>query len=117
MLRRKKLPQETINFWVNPIVYGLKVLDDMLNRIEFFRQNPQYRCAVMEQLVHSKLAQLFKASLELSTTEIYTAIQDEFGKNLGLHDVLISWLVTDLIMQQKIFVADRQRIDELEKNF
>ena len=40
MLRRKKLPQETINFWLSPIVYGLKILDDMLSKIEFFRRNP-----------------------------------------------------------------------------
>ena len=115
LLHREKSPQETINFWLSPLVVGLKTLDEMLGKIEFFRQNPQYRCALLEQLVHSKLERLFEASLELSPTEIYEAIKFEFVEHLGAQDVLVAWILTDLIVQQKIFVADRKRIAELER--
>ena len=114
ILRKEKTPQETINFWLSPIVDGIKVFDGMLGKINFFLENPQYRCAVLEQLVHSKMERLFGASLELSTPEIYATIKNNFGDKLGNHDVLISWLLADLITQQKIFVADRKKIAELE---
>ena len=103
VLRKERTPQETINFWMTPIVRGIKTLDEFMSRIEFFRQNVQYRCAVLEFFVHSKTAQVFGSSLSLTLPEIFSAIENEFGSSLGEHDVLISWLLTDLIAQQKIF--------------
>ena len=106
--RRERTPQETINFWLNPIIFGIKTLDNFMSRIEFFQHNVQYRCAVLEFFVHTKTAQVFKSSLNLSLPEIYAAINDNFGKLLGEHDVLISWLLTDLIIQQKNFAQLKQ---------
>ena len=104
VMRKNRSPQEILNFWINPIIFGIKTLDNFMNQIEFFQKNPQYRCAVLEFFVHSKVAQIFEASLNLSIPEIYASIENEFGKSLGEHDVLISWLLTDLIIQQKNFV-------------
>ena len=53
--------------------------------------------------------------LELSPLEIYEAIKNEFGKHLGDQDILVAWILVDLIIQQKILVVDQKRIDELEK--
>ena len=103
VLHRERTPQETVNFWMTPIVCGIKTLDELMGRIEFFRRNVQYRCAVLEFFVHSKTAQVFGSSLSLTLPEIFSAIEKEFGSSLGEHDVLISWLLADLIAQQKIF--------------
>ena len=103
VMRRERTPQETLNFWLNPIIFGIKTLDKFMSRIEFFRRNVQYRCAVLEFFVHTKTAQVFESSLNLSPPEIFSAIKNEFGESLGEHDVLISWLLADLITQQKIF--------------
>ena len=103
VMRRERTPQDTLNFWLNPIIFGIKTLDKFMSRIEFFRRNVQYRCAVLEFFVHTKTAQVFESSLNLSLAEIFSAIENEFGKSLGEQDVLISWLLTDLITQQKIF--------------
>ena len=104
VLRRERTAQETLAFWMKPIVRGTKLLDDLMERIEFFRRNVQYRCAVLEFFVHTKTAQVFESSLNLSPPEIFSAIKNEFGESLGEHDVLISWLLADLITQQIIFV-------------
>ena len=104
VLRKERTPQEILNFWLNPIIFGIKTLDEFMCRIEFFRKNLQYRCAVLEVFVHSKTAQVFESTLNLSLAEIFAAIETNFSETLGEHDVLISWLLTDLIMQQKIFV-------------
>ena len=102
--RKKRTPQETLKFWLNPIIRGTKTLDDFMSRHEFFKRNAQYRCAVLEFFVHSKTAQIFESSLNLSLPEIFSTTENEFGLLLGEHGVLISWLLTDLITQQKIFV-------------
>ena len=99
VMRKNRTPQETLTFWMTPIVRGTKLLDEYMRRIEFFRRNVQYRCAVLEFFVHTRMAQVFDSSLNLSLPEIFSAIEKEFGE----HDVLISWLLTDLITQQKIF--------------
>lgn len=103
VMRRERTPQETLTFWLNPIIFGIKTLDKFMSRIEFFRRNVQYRCAVLEFFVHTKTAQVFESSLNLSLPEIFSVVENEFGKSLGEQDVLISWLLTDLITQQKIF--------------
>lgn len=102
-MRKERTAQETINFWLNPIIFGLKTLNNFMSKIEFFQRNVQYRCAVLEFFVHSKIAQVFYSSLNLSLPEIYTAVNNKFCESLGEHDVLISWLLTDLIIQQKNF--------------
>ena len=103
VLRKERVAKETLTFWLKSIIFGIKTLDKFMSRIEFFQQNVQYRCAMLEFFVHTKTAQVFESSLDLSLPEIYSAIENEFGKSLGEHDVLISWLLTDLITQQKIF--------------
>ena len=109
VMHRERNPKELMTFWLRPIVLGLKTFDEFMNRIEFFRRNVQYRCAVLEFFVHTRVARVFDSSLNLSPPEIFSAINDEFGKSLGEHDVLISWLLADLITQQKIFAQLKMR--------
>ena len=110
-MHKERTPQETLSFWLNPIIFGIKTLNEIMSRIEFFKQNVQYRCAVLEFFVHTKTAQVFESSLNLSLPEIFSAIENEFGKSLGERDVLISWLLTDLIIQQKNFAQLKIRED------
>ena len=111
--RIKRTPQQVINFWLNPLINGLKFLDDLMSRQEFFRQNPQYRCALLENFVHTRLSCIFEASLEMKLSDTYDAIKTEFEKNLGEWDVLISFLLADLIEQQKVFVRMQNQISKL----
>ena len=113
--RSPRQPQNQLKVWLNPIVFGLKHLDKFMSRLEFFRQNPQYRYAVLENFVHCKIGTIFRPSLEVAPAEAYDVIKNEFGKNLGEWDVLISFLLADLIEQQKIFVKNQERIAELEQ--
>lgn len=115
VMRRERSPQEMLRFWLQPIVFGIKTLDDFIGKLEFFRRHIEYRCAVLEFFVHSKLAQVVTVTEKLTLPEIYAAIKNSFGDSLGGHDVLISWLLADLIMQQNVFVDNRRRIAELEK--
>mgnify|MGYP002623800145 CR=1 FL=1 len=113
--RIERTPSQTINFWINPLIKGLKTLDNLMNKTDFFKQNPQYRCALLENFVHTRLSCLFEASRKTKMPAIYGAIKEEFGEIFGEHDVLLSILLADLIEQQKIFMRLQERITELEK--
>ena len=104
MSRSQRTPAQEINFWLNPLINGLKIFDDLMGKIEFFWKNPQYRCALLENFIHTRFSCLFEASCKLQLPEIYAAIRKEFGKKFGENDVLLSFLLADLIEQQKIFV-------------
>ena len=115
IIRQDRTAEQGIKFWLNPIIFGIHALDRLMNRIEFFQQNPQYRCAILENFVHARLGSAFDLSSELQLPEIYATIREEFGKNFGENDVLVSFLLADLIQQQKVFVGMLERIAELEK--
>ncbi|MBE8955105.1 MAG: glycosyltransferase [Quinella sp. 2Q5] len=107
-LRTERTPRQTLTLWLDPLVRGIKILDDFMGGLEFFRRNVQYRCAVLEFFAHTKMARVYGSSLQLPLHEIYTAVNETFGKSSDGQGVLISWLLTDLIAQQKIFVANQR---------
>lgn len=107
MLNKMKTPQETLHFWINPIIFGLNTLDKFMGQIEFFRRNTQYRCAVLKVFVYTKMSQTL--NLNLSLSEIYEAINKEFGESLGQYAVLISWLLADSIVDKKIFYQTKNK--------
>ena len=51
VMRRERSPQEVLEFWLQPIVFGIKTLDDFMGKFEFFRRHIDYRCAVLEFFV------------------------------------------------------------------
>ena len=116
IMRKSRSPLQEINFWLNPLINGLKILDDLMGKFEFFKQNPKYRCALLENFVHMVIVGTLEPSFQNPLPTIYDSIKKEFGNKFGEHDVLISFLLTDLIAQQKIFAEMQERIAELEKN-
>ena len=92
VMRKERSPQQQLNFWLNPVLFGLKSLDDMMSSIEYFQKNPKQRYAVLKRLVKGKLNLSFRDVRELSTYEVYAAIKEKFGEKLGDCDVLISAL-------------------------
>ena len=116
IMRKKRSSLQDINFWLNPVIFGLNSLDRLMDKLEFFNQNPQYRYAILENFAHVALGSLFESSLQSSPFQIYESIKQNYGKKFGEYGSLISFLLADLIEQQKIFVRMQEQIAELEKN-
>lgn len=114
IMRVKRTPEQEINFWLNPVILGIKIIENMLSKIAFFRQNPLYFYAILDHFVHYQLHALFNSSLKLTPNEIYTTINEKFEKNSEDYKALISFLFADLITQQKTLAANRRKIAELE---
>ena len=122
----KKTPQQTINFWLNPVLLGLKTLDDLMSRHEFFQTNLEYRYAILENFINAMFSCILQASFQLPASSVYETIKKNFCEKLGDNGVLICALCTVLTTKQKLlmdnsrnfnqFAAQTQRrIAELER--
>ena len=78
---------------ITPLIYGMKWIDNILNRLEFFKQNPQKRFEVLESLVVMFFDINFKYRVKLETYDIYEAVKQEFAEALGDNDILIAQFI------------------------
>ena len=112
--RAEKSARREINFWSNPLIFGLKNLDEFMSRINFFRQNPQYRLAILDHLANGRcFAQLARKCSAVSPLEFYEAIRDGFEKNLGEYNVLFAYLCTLIREQRKNLELKDEQIQRL----
>ena len=105
----KRTPQQTITFWLNPVLFGVKALDKFMSRRVFFRRNPQQRFNVLEHFIRQRLSNAFRNAGQLSSAEVYATIQKAFGRRLGKYDVLIPALCT------AVFAEKQARADAAEE--
>lgn len=113
--RKKKSPIQNVIFWLRPIIIGLQILDEFMDKLDFFKQNPRYRYMLLEMFSNLHYGRLFKASLTLTPADIYTAIKKEFGEKLGEHAVLIAQLCTLVNTYQKNNFNLKEKIKKYEE--
>ena len=109
-----KTLQQIMCLWLNSAVLGLKGLDKMMGKLDFFKENPQYRFAVTDYFLKKMYAFTLGSRLRMEPFAIYTAIKDEFGERLGEQDVLVASLFALLDMQEKELIRRFHYIRQLE---
>ena len=115
MTRISKSSDASAKFYLNPVILGLKSLDTFINRHEFFQTKPQLHYALLENFFNGRFTSIFRDSSEfLPPFELYEAIKEEFGKNLGDYDVLIAALCTALAQQQRVTAAKLKQFKEYQ---
>lgn len=107
-----KPPLDNIKFFLSPAIMGTKILNEIMNRYDFFVKNPPYRYAVLEKFIGSKFAIIFPASFQVPPPAVFDTICKEFSENLGEQDVLVSALCTVINTQQKMFAFNQQKFNE-----
>ena len=110
--RKKRSPQEKINYCFNQTIGSLKTLDKFMDKHEFFQHNPQYRYAVLEVFANGTIWNFLNESFQLPPFVVYETIKQEFGDKLGDYDVLVSALCTLVNTQQKMAAINQQRFNE-----
>lgn len=96
MTRIGRTPQQKINFWLNPVLLGLKSLDELMRQQEFFRTNPSCRFALLKKFINTRFDWTVESAKRLFEDSIYSTLKDEFGEKLGAYDVLIPALCASL---------------------
>ena len=117
LLRTKRTPLQTMNLYVNSIIQGQRWLDRIMDKVPFFELNPQYRYAILEHSAQRYFNQIYKNSSEVSSLEVYKAIKDEFGNELGNYDVLVPVLCTLIIGCLKNIEQGKVHLPEIEAKF
>lgn len=110
--RVEKTPSQEVNFWINPVALGMKTLNDTLDKIDFFRQNPQYRYVMLSHFVDGSFISLLGKSFQLEPFAVYESIKKEFGDKLGEQDILVSTLCTIINTREKISVMNQQKFNQ-----
>ncbi len=113
MIRLGRTAEQKINFWLNPVLLGLKALDKMMGRHEFFKENFSARYALLKKFLDTRFSWTAGSAKRLSEEVIYSAIKSEFGEKLGEYDVLIPALCVAVYNEKKIHDDDAEIIRKL----
>lgn len=105
ILRKEKTPSYRMNFWLDPVLLGLKALDDLMNGHEFFLANPDQRYKILKKFVDVRFNRTLWSAQKLTEDEIYSTIKDEYGDKLGEYDVLIPALCAYVYDEKKAYTA------------
>ncbi len=85
--RAARSPEDEIKFWLDPLVNGLDFLDEFMDGIIFFTQNPHCRFEVTNFFVKMQIARMLGAFKKLEPEELYEIVHDQFN---GRHAALIA---------------------------
>ncbi|MBQ3727625.1 MAG: glycosyltransferase [Selenomonadaceae bacterium] len=85
--RVNRSPEDEIKFWLDPLVNGLDFLDEFMDGIIFFTQNPHCRFEVTNFFVKMQIARMLGAFKKLEPEELYEIVHDQFN---GRHAALIA---------------------------
>ncbi len=85
--RVNREPADEIKFWLDPLIKGLDYLDEFMDELDFFTQNPNYRFEVTNFFVKMQVAGMLGALKNLNRYELYEIIHSEFD---GKHAALIA---------------------------
>ena len=108
IMRQKRTLQGNVDFCLNPLIFGLKSLDELMSRHEFFQQNPQYRYALLENFTCIEMTMLFSG--KFPSPAICDALRQKFGELFGEWDVLISVLFSAMNSQQMSHEANVKKL-------
>ncbi|MBQ7454039.1 MAG: hypothetical protein IJS69_03170 [Selenomonadaceae bacterium] len=83
-----------------------------MNKFAFFKQNPEYRYALLNYFLDRAFSAIFDKAYPFPPFVIYEMIKQEFGNKFGEYDVLISALCTFINTQQKLFAMNQQQFNQ-----
>ena len=109
---RKRPTSEHIHKWMDRTIRSFKDMDNFMNNINFFKENPSYRYAVFNCFMQKDFQAIFNECLNVSPFEIYSIFLEKFGKYLSEYDVLVSSLCAFVNSQQKFNAINQQKFQK-----
>jgi glycosyltransferase involved in cell wall biosynthesis len=93
ILHSKRSPEKELIFWTNPLINGMKYLDEFMSEMEFFKENPVRRLQVLHFFANIHFDHIKDAIKILPEDEIYKILLREFSDAGCSHSELISYLL------------------------
>ena len=112
--KKKKAPNRFIHQWVDVVVRGLKFMDNFMGKLKFFQENPDQRYLALNTIVTPMLNVIASVCAELKSEEVYDIFMNEFSKDTGESNVLVSFLFTALYGERKSHGSEHQAIRMFE---
>ena len=99
--RVKKTFRQKVSLSLTAYFYGLKWLDNVMNQVELFKKNPQYRYEIFKKFANDRFSLLAARTLNVPSSNLYETVKKEFHKDFGKYDVLVAELCSLINDQQK----------------
>ena len=114
--RNKRSNEDMMNFWISPVIKGLKEIGDFMNGQEVFQQNPRLLYSILDFFAEVHIGRDFlKFSQEFSPHEVFENFYRGFAKELKDSDILMSYFCAYANNLLKTAMKNQKRIKELEK--
>ena len=107
IVRTPRTPLHNMRLWVTTFTSGIKWVDSIMNRLDFFKEHPEYRYEILEPFCRRYTVKIFSKVRKIRPYDIYESIKQDFGDAWGENATLIASLITYTDIQRK-------RIVELE---
>ena len=117
LTRKKRSNPEFIRYRMHTVFYGMKWIDEVMDKVDFFKENPEYRYEVLKDFVDNMVWRLLLTARKRKwpRSMVYNLIKQEFGEEFGEQDVLLSALCSLASNYRRTIEDDEARIAELKK--
>jgi len=117
LTRTKRNAVQYIHYRMNTIFYGIKWIEDIIDKSDFFKENPHYRYKVLGDFAADIFNRLLITAKKRNwkPAQVYELVRQEFGQDFGENDVLVAILSAMVNECQKTIEDDKAQIAELKK--
>ena len=105
-----------LGYWMNRTVKGLKLLEDFMLTIDFFKNNPATRYTIINHWVMGDIQLAQNVCKDIQPYLLKEIFQSEFKSDLGDNDVLVSYLFSNSVKLLKELIEAQQKIEKLSNS-
>ena len=93
VFRRTRSPEQTIKFYMSPLIHGLDILDEFTRRIDYFKQNSTERLQVLNFFANIQFYYMKDALNNLDETDAYEIFLREISAAGNSQPALTAYLL------------------------
>lgn len=102
-----------LGYWMNRTVKGLKLLEDFMLTVDFFKNNPAARYTIMNHWAMGDIQLAQNVCKNIKPHLVKEVFQSEFKADLGDNDVLVSYLFSNSLKLLKELLESQEKLKKL----
>ena len=109
--------EQILRRWLEKTIRGTKMLNDFIEKLDFFKENPEYKHLVLNWAIVYDFRSLWYVHNDVyrqtSPHVVYEKIHEIFDEQLGEHSVLISCLLSNTFTLTKMYRECQEKLKSL----